>query len=125
MNMMRQHSLVVYGQLLRIEHERVRASLNRFPAQSWTGDVRSQETEPAITHDQYLALAVNDLELHKLRQVQASLQRLRDGIYGSCEICEQRISEKRLRVLPWANVCLHCAAQPDVRADTHGVLSHE
>ena len=48
-----------------------------------------------------------------LRQVEAARDRLRDGIFGICQRCEEEIALKRLRALPWAAYCLSCQAQAE------------
>src|SRR5579864_5627671 len=48
-----------------------------------------------------------------LRDVKASLQRIRDGGFGTCIECEIAISPKRLAALPWAPRCLQCQETAD------------
>jgi RNA polymerase-binding protein DksA len=48
-----------------------------------------------------------------LRDVKASLQRIRDGGFGTCIECEIAISPKRLAALPWAPRCLQCQETSD------------
>ena len=43
-------------------------------------------------------------------QVRAALQRIDQGAYGICEVCQLPIPEARLAVLPWATRCVDCAA---------------
>src|SRR5262245_45256573 len=43
-----------------------------------------------------------------LRSVRAALDRIADGSYGSCLDCEEEISHKRLRAMPWATLCINC-----------------
>src|SRR3954471_24424903 len=75
----------VYEHILKVERERLLAALNPSHVQIWGDDVPSRNNEAAVMHDHFLSLAVNELELHKLRQVEASLKRIRNGTYGICE----------------------------------------
>ena len=43
-----------------------------------------------------------------LKSVQAALDRIEDEIYGVCLRCEEPISEKRLKAIPWASYCVSC-----------------
>jgi RNA polymerase-binding transcription factor len=43
-----------------------------------------------------------------LRQVEAALERLRDGTFGICRRCEEEIAPKRLQAIPWATYCVSC-----------------
>jgi len=57
-----------------------------------------------------LALATIGRERRELDDVRLALERLKKGEYGQCERCEQSISSARLRALPWARLCIRCAA---------------
>ena len=48
-----------------------------------------------------------------LKQVQAALERMNNGDYGICVACGEVIPERRLRVLPWASMCLQCQEAAD------------
>jgi DnaK suppressor protein len=48
-----------------------------------------------------------------LRQVEAARDRLRDGAFGICLRCEERIAPKRLQAVPWAAYCVSCQAQAE------------
>jgi DnaK suppressor protein len=66
------------------------------------------EDQPSIIHDQFISLHRNNLAYTKLREVEAAMNRVRSGGYGTCEGCETRISERRLNAVPWARYCLTC-----------------
>ncbi|MBT7609154.1 MAG: hypothetical protein HN576_05325 [Bacteriovoracaceae bacterium] len=51
-----------------------------------------------------------NLEMRLLLLNQA-LKRLKDGEFGECLICEEDISEKRLKVMPEATQCISCASR--------------
>ncbi len=46
----------------------------------------------------------------EIARIRAALQRLRDGSYGECARCGERISAERLDVLPDTPLCKSCAA---------------
>ncbi len=43
------------------------------------------------------------------REVEAALERMREGHFGICESCEKPIPKKRLDLLPFARHCVRCA----------------
>jgi RNA polymerase-binding transcription factor DksA len=51
----------------------------------------------------------SDIEMTQLRRVQAALERLEHGAYGTCMRCREPIDPRRLRVLPEADRCARCA----------------
>ena len=44
----------------------------------------------------------------KLKRITDALERLNQASYGICEECGAEITEKRLRVMPFAACCLEC-----------------
>jgi DnaK suppressor protein len=55
-----------------------------------------------------LAFALVEIQAQTLKNITAALVRLGEGDYGICHECEEEISEKRLRALPFATTCLAC-----------------
>ena len=48
-----------------------------------------------------------------VRQVRSAMERLDDGSYGICLQCEEPISPKRLKAVPWAEFCISCQETVD------------
>lgn len=46
-----------------------------------------------------------------LDEVDRALDRLNDGTFGVCVVCGNPIPDARLRVRPWADRCVTCAAR--------------
>jgi RNA polymerase-binding transcription factor DksA len=44
--------------------------------------------------------------LQTLGEIEAALQRIKDGSYGICQFCGKPIAAERLRALPWARLCI-------------------
>jgi DnaK suppressor protein len=55
-----------------------------------------------------LDFALVEMQSQTLENITATLARLHAGDYGICHECEEEISEKRLRALPFATRCLTC-----------------
>jgi RNA polymerase-binding transcription factor DksA len=47
----------------------------------------------------------------ELAQIERALERLEAGTYGTCDDCGIEIDGERLRLLPDAATCRHCAPQ--------------
>jgi DnaK suppressor protein len=67
-------------------------------------DYRSKERRSAM-----LAQSKRQLE-----QVEAALRRLQECTYGKCAKCGATIEPSRLRVLPYATLCVRCQEQREV-----------
>lgn len=58
--------------------------------------------------DRDMNLGLHGTEQEIMRQVEDALARIKDGSYGSCELCHRDITMKRLKVIPYAQLCLKC-----------------
>lgn len=50
-----------------------------------------------------------NLAIDEIRKIKIALSKIEDGTYGICRVCDERISPKRLEVLPYATRCIDCA----------------
>jgi len=59
--------------------------------------------------------AMSNLERNsdRLREVLVALRRMDAGTFGTCVMCEENISPKRLAALPWASSCIVCQEAVD------------
>lgn len=60
------------------------------------------------SHEEWIFLNRNTLDMKLLREVQDALRRIAQGTYGVCFECEEPISVKRLDAVPWAKFCVSC-----------------
>lgn len=63
--------------------------------------------------DQAISYRQNDMRknlMGEARQslvfVENALSRIKNGKYGECEVCDERIEEQRLEALPYATLCM-------------------
>ena len=108
-----------YEKLLRKKAEEVRRSMSaqkvaqvvtRLDVPSDEGDLSQQ------SHEEWIFLNRNTLEMKLLREVEAALRRIEQGTYGVCHECEEPISSKRLDAVPWAKYCVTCQEEIAARA---------
>ena len=69
--------------------------------------------EVQFAADRELTTRGLERESKLLRNVRAALDRITEGAYGACLHCEEEISEKRLRAVPWAPLCIACQERVD------------
>jgi DnaK suppressor protein len=60
-------------------------------------------------YEKELSLERNSIDL--LHKVERALVRVEEGSYGFCESCGVAIPMARLEVLPYATMCVNCAAK--------------
>ena len=56
-------------------------------------------------------LAVRNNARDLMVQVEAALQRLDEGTYGTCARCGREIAVERLEALPYATLCITCQSE--------------
>lgn len=60
-------------------------------------------------------LAMHSLDRHAIltRQLRLAISRIKDGTYGICSECEEEIAPRRLKAIPWAQLCIKCQEKVD------------
>jgi len=61
-----------------------------------------------VENDEILQ-AIDETARVELEQIERAMERLEAGTYGTCETCGEKIDAERLRVVPHAVACRHCA----------------
>lgn len=56
---------------------------------------------------------VASIEGNILTELGDALERIKNGSYGICAICEEPIHPKRLEAIPYAKLCLACKANEE------------
>lgn len=74
---------------------------------------RESELEEHAQEEQSARLLtrMDDRTLHAVQEIDAALQRLLKGSYGSCEACGANIPIARLRTLPATRYCKGCESK--------------
>jgi DnaK suppressor protein len=63
--------------------------------------------------DRDLAVQLLDRESALVRSLRAAIDRVNDGSYGICMECEEEIAPKRLKAIPWVELCIQCQEKAD------------
>lgn len=58
---------------------------------------------------------LSEVELRELGHVLHALRSIDDGSYGVCEQCGEEIATRRLEAIPWAAMCVECAAEQEAQ----------
>ena len=79
--------------------------------------LKSNEDDVSVDHmadhgsdsfEQDQAIGLLERESKALRTIQKALLKLKDGNYGICEECEEKITPKRLEARPETTMCIKC-----------------
>lgn len=58
--------------------------------------------------DRNFELRIRDRERKLINKIKEALDRIEDGTFGICEVCEEDISEARLKARPVTTLCIDC-----------------
>lgn len=75
-------------------------------------DVAEQGSD---AYDQSLSIGLAEADRKLIREIDAALKRIDDGIYGVCEITHEPIGVERLKELPWTRLSIEAARDAERR----------
>lgn len=81
----------------------------------------SEEDQAQASHEEFVSLRLNGLDYEKLRMVDEALDRIDSGEYGICLSCEEPITPRRLKAVPWAKFCVQCQDRASHGAEEYSV----
>ena len=80
-------------------------SHRRFTATHDVGDTVDAALDSASAE---LNSRFAEIESCELKHIEHALQRIVEGVYGTCEYCGVKIAATRLHALPYTNSCIEC-----------------
>ncbi|PLY03905.1 MAG: molecular chaperone DnaK [Desulfuromonas sp.] len=101
------------AQLLQLREE-ILAESHRVYAESQTlgkdgvpdiGDMSSN------SYNQEVLMNLSEAQRSRVRDIDAALERIDEGVYGLCVRCEEEISPRRLEVRPFSRYCIDCKTE--------------
>ena len=84
-----------------------------------TYDLASEERSREIN------LILSDRDREKLQAIEEALERIEEGTYGICEVCEEEIAPERLEALPFTRLCISCQSDLEKEAKQHRRLDDD
>jgi DnaK suppressor protein len=84
--------------------------LSDLSSASIPGDLADLAVDNANEEARFLLGAA---EVRELFRIERALDRIDQGRYGVCEVCDQPISSARMRAVPYATRCLSCQREAE------------
>ena len=88
------------------------AALSKTRTES-SGDLSSMPIHMADVgtdnYEQEFTLSLMQNEEETLEMIEGALERIEDGVYGSCVECDGRVTKTRLKAIPYTPFCIKCA----------------
>jgi DnaK suppressor protein len=96
-----------------LEVRKVQIIRNITGVQEELGMLREEELHDdadfaVMSNSNIVENAISEQQTKELGEIEVSLQKITQGIYGRCEMCEELISIPRLKVKPHAKYCIDC-----------------
>jgi len=63
--------------------------------------------------DRSFELRIRDRERKLINKIREALERIEDGTFGVCEMCEEEIGEARLKARPVTTLCIDCKMEQE------------
>ena len=73
-----------------------------------TGIAMDMADKAESSYTKEFLLSLSDTERKQLQLIDAALGRIEKEDYGICQMCNVKISKKRLDAVPWAPYCIDC-----------------
>ena len=99
------------------ERERVVAALDYLHEEN-AGSLHEEAEEATIadnigetatvTLDRQIDYSLEEASNHVLAAIDAALERIEAGSYGTCQTCGKQIGDDRLEAIPYATQCIDC-----------------
>jgi len=71
-------------------------------------DLSDEADYAAVAVETDIDAAIMEQQRKELAEIELALDKIRDGSYGICEMCEDEINMERLRVKNFARFCIAC-----------------
>jgi DnaK suppressor protein len=100
-------------------------NLRNFRGSDSTGDAADAAFEAGSDE---MSSQLAELDSRELRQIERALIRLKQGTYGLCEGCHNKIPVGRLNALPYTSLCIECQREMEQHPDWddhHGAANWE
>lgn len=122
------------AKLLKEREIQMESLKNREKEKEETIDMLDSELSSYDNHPADIGTEVYMMEQEKgfmeeikqvVEEIDASLEQIKDGSYGTCKSCNKKIREERLELIPYAKTCLDCSGQEEEREETQDEKIYE
>lgn len=63
------------------------------------------------SYNQDVLMNLSEAQRSRVRDIDAALERMDEGVYGLCARCEEEIPARRLEVRPFSRYCVDCKSE--------------
>jgi DnaK suppressor protein len=77
--------------------------------------------QATLESDMDLNIHMKERDSKLIFKIKDALERIKDGTYGFCEMCGEKISDERLKARPVTTVCIDCKKRQETQEKLRGV----
>jgi DnaK suppressor protein len=74
----------------------------------------------SMESDRNFMLRIRDRERKLILKIREALERIEDGTFGYCEMCDDEISIDRLKARPVTTLCIECKRRQEAQERARG-----
>lgn len=110
---LKKEKLETYRKQLTARRDKISAGLSRATQELLNEETLFTDTidQASAEVDRAMTMQMKDRERANLILVNEALRRIEDGSFGTCERCEEKISEARIKAFPLTTLCIDCKAE--------------
>lgn len=105
-----------FEKMLEQSRQRILKGFNEQRAEidGFKGDTESDTYDDASNIVELnILMTLSDSQKRELDQTALARMKIKEGTYGVCEGCGQLIAERRLKALPFTNLCIECKGREE------------
>ena len=95
---------ILVGDASHLEDE----ALNKSRDAAATPDITKFADLGSDNYEQEFSIGLLENEEEALREIDAALERIKEGTFGMCEVCNHKIAKGRLSAIPYVRLCVEC-----------------
>lgn len=92
-------------------------ALNALPGQTIFPDMGDQASAEI---DRNFMLRLRGREQRLLKKIEEAIEKIDSGVFGTCDVCGEEISLKRLEARPVTNMCIFCKTEQEEEEKMRG-----
>ena len=108
---MQASELEYFKEILESRKEQISKNINGVNAelnQLSSLELNDEGDHAAVNSNSMVESAIVQQQMTELREIDVTLNKISNGDYGICEMCEDKIGFQRLKVKPHAIYCIDC-----------------
>lgn len=108
---MREHELKHFEDILKERRVQIKKNIEdsmREIEDLKDTDVGDEADHASVSTDRMIEQAISAQQMKEFNEIEFAINKIRNGSYGICEMCEEEIGFQRLKVKPHARYCIVC-----------------